>query len=547
VESNAKVNTTGTSTSERTTDRRGFLRMSAAVAATAGIAGTTAAGAEATSKTNELAGLTIAEASRRIHSGAITCAELTEACLERSRLYNPKINAYITTMREEALVQAAQLDAEGKSGKFRGPLHGIPIALKDNIDTAGIRTTGGSAVFDDRFPAEDADVVRRLKQEGAVILAKANLQEFAMGSTSVSTYFHPVRNPWALDRIAAGSSGGSAAAVIADMALGALGTDTGGSVRMPAAYCSIVGLKPTYGLVSIRGIIPRTYSLDHCGPMTKSVEDTAILLNAMAGYDKYDVASVEHQREDYVAALNQPVKVLRLGIPRAPFFDFLDDEIGKAMENAIGVLAKLTRSVKDVHLPPPGRYSRSYFDGEIEAFHWEWYQRRAGRYSLNQRRTIEAVHKRLNDVASETCSSRVVDYINAQWELQRLRKTIDDAFTDCDLVALPTMRVLPETINEALAREENSGAAVEPKESSNCVPFNTFGIPAVSIPCGFSASGLPIGLMIAGPRFAEGRVLALANAYEKATEWHNRKPKLSPDMPVPPVKRKEAGPPPAKP
>ena len=282
-------------------------------------------------------------------------------------------------LREEALTQAAKLDAEAKTGKFRGPLHGVPLALKDNIDTAGTRTTGGSAVFDDRVPAEDAFVVRRLKQAGAVILAKANLQEFAMGNSSASTYFRPVRNPWALDRIPAGSSGGSGAAVIADMTIGALGTDTGGSVRMPAAYCGIVGLKPTYGLVSIGGIIPRTYSLDHCGPMTKTAEDCAILLSAMVGYDKYDVASLEYPKEDYLAAIKQPVNRFRLGIPLASaiLFTLLDQDTSKAVEEALTVLSKLTGSMKDMHLPPPGTYSRSYFDGEIEAFHYEWYQRKA--------------------------------------------------------------------------------------------------------------------------------------------------------------------------
>ncbi len=518
-------------------ERRGFLLMTAAAASAPGFSGLAAA-AEQTGA-DELSSLTIAEASRKIHAREISCLELTQACAARSRVYNPKVNAYITLMHEEAATQAARLDAEAKSGNFRGPLHGIPVALKDNIDTAGTRTTGGSAVFDDRVPDEDAEVVRRLKESGAVILAKANLQEFAMGSTSVSTYFHPVRNPWSLDHISGGSSGGSAAAVIANMTVAAVGTDTGGSVRIPAAYCGIVGLKPTYGLVSIRGIIPRTYSLDHCGPMTKTAEDAAILLNGMVSYDKYDVASVEHAKEDYVAALKQPVNALRVGIPRAPFFDFLDDEVGKATEAAVDVIAKLAKSVKETRLPPPGKYSRSFFDGEIEAFHWEWYQRKAGSYSLNQKRTIEAVHKRLNDVGSETCSARVVDYINAQWELQRLRKTIDDAFADFDLVVLPTMRTLPGDINATLAREEGAGdGGGEPRQTSNCVPFNTFGIPAVSIPCGFSASGLPIGLMIAGPRFSEGRVLALAHSYERATEWHTRRPLLSPEMPVPPVKRK---------
>jgi aspartyl-tRNA(Asn)/glutamyl-tRNA(Gln) amidotransferase subunit A len=486
-----------------------------------------------------LAGLTIAEAGRRLRSGEITSTQLTGQCLARIKLYDGKINAYITVMSETALAQAAQLDREARSGKWRGDLHGVPIALKDNIDTAGTRTTGGSALFDDRFPDADAEVVRRLSEAGAVVIGKTNLQELAMGGSSASTYFLPVRNPWALDRIPAGSSGGSAAAVIADMTLGALGTDTGGSVRMPAAFCSLVGLKPTYGLVSIRGIIPRTYSLDHCGPMTKTAEDAAILLQAMVGYDKLDVASVEHLREDYQAALRQPVSRLRLGIPRAPFFDRLDGEVAHAVEEAISVLSRLTKSVKDVHLPSPGTFARTMLDGEIEAFHWEWFKRSAGRYSLNQRRTLEAVQRNLNDTTTEACSAKVVDYVLANWELIRLRKTIDDAFTQFDLVALPTMRVLPMTINEALQREEEPKPR-EPEENSNCGYFNTFGIPAVSIPCGFSSNGLPIGLMIAGPRFTEGKVLALAHAYEKVTEWHARRPKLSPDMPVPPVKRKSA-------
>jgi len=516
-----------------TINRRDFVKMTAGASALYAVTDSTSAFAE---EGDDLAKITISEASRRLRSKEVTSTQLTQACLDRIKTYNPKINAYITVMHEEALGRAAQLDNEAKAGKFRSALHGIPIALKDNIDTAGTRTTGGSAVFDDRFPDTDADVVRRLKEAGAVIIGKTNLQEFAMGGSSVSTYFLPVRNPWALDRIPAGSSGGSGAAVISDMTLGALGTDTGGSVRMPAAYCSIVGLKPTYGLVSIRGIIPRTYSLDHCGPMTKTVEDAAILLNAMVGYDKLDVASVEHPKEDYISSSRQPVSSLRLGIPRAPFFDRLDQETSKAVEDAITLLGRLTKSTKDVHLPSPGTYSRAFLDGEIEAFHWEWYQRSANRYSLNQRRALEAIHKRLNDTTSETCSARVVDYVLANWELIRLRKTIDDAFTDFDLVVLPTMRILPRLIDEELSREENPKPR-EPEETSNCPAFNTFGIPAVSIPCGFSASGLPIGLMIAGPRFSEGRVLALAQAYEKATRWHEMRPKLTQDMPVPPVKR----------
>ncbi|MGH9702358.1 MAG: amidase, partial [Candidatus Acidiferrales bacterium] len=470
-------------------------------------------------------------------SKEITSMQLTQACLDRIAVYNPKINAFITVMREEAREQAAQLDKEASAGHFRGALHGIPIALKDNIDTAGTRTTAASEVFDNRIPAEDAEVARRLKLAGAVIIGKTNLHEFAMGDTSATSYFGPVRNPWALDYISAGSSGGSAAAVICDLAYGALGTDTGGSVRMPAAFCSIVGLKPTYGLVSIRGIIPMLYSLDHCGPMTRTVEDAAMLLNVLAGYDRLDIASVEHPEEDYVAAMKQPASGLRVGIPRTPFFDRLEAETAKAVEEAIAVLAKLTKSTRDVQLPSSAAISKTSLDGELEAFHMQWFRKDAGKYSLGPRRRLESLQRTMNDTAAEACSSKVVDYVLARWELMRMRRTIDDAFTDFDLVALPTDRVLPWTIAEALNREEEPKPR-EPEETNNNFYFNVFGIPAITIPCGFSASGLPIGLMIAGPRFSEGKVFALANAYEKATAWHTRRPKLNPEMTVPPLPRK---------
>lgn len=302
----------------------------------------------------DLSQLSLAEASARIRARTVTPTQLVEACLSRIQIYNPKINAFITVMRDYALKQAHDLEAEQRAGKFRGPLHGIPIALKDNMDTAGVRTTAASAVFDERVPTEDAEVVRRLKAAGAIFIGKANLHEFAFGGTSATSYFGPVRNPWALDRNPGGSSGGSAAAVSADLCFGALGTDTGGSIRTPSSYCSVVGLKPTYGLVPIRGIVPLTVSLDHCGPITRTVEDTAMILNILAGYDKLDITSVEHPKEDYVAGMKQPVGGLRLGIPRAPFFDLLDDDVAKSVEDAIQVLAQLTMSVKDVTLPPTG-------------------------------------------------------------------------------------------------------------------------------------------------------------------------------------------------
>lgn len=520
-------------------NRRDFVRISAATAAAVRLADTSLLAQKPTSQPVTAASLTdlsLAEAGNRIHARSVTSRQLTQACLDRIKIYNPKVNAYITVMQEDALAQAAALDTEAAAGHLRGPLHGIPIALKDNIDTAGTRTTAGSEVFDDRVPVEDAEVTRRLKAAGAVIIGKTNMHEFAEGRTSVVTYFGPVRNPWALDRIPAGSSGGSAAALISETCFGALGTDTGGSVRMPAAYCSVVGLKPTYGLVSIRGIVPLTYSLDHCGPMTRSVEDAALMLNCMTGYDKYDVSSLEHPREDYLAAMRQPVKNLRLAVPQGAFFDHLDPEIAKSFDAALVVLDSLTNSRRDCYLPGVSGFNALALGGEREAYHLELFRRNSRRYSLSIRDSLEKTQKQMNDTSTEACSEKVVDYVTSQWDLIRLRKTIDDSFSGFDLVVLPTMRTLPRTINDAISREEDPKPR-EPEETSNTAAFNIYGIPAISIPCGFSSTGLPIGLMIAGPRFSEGRVLALAAAYERATPWHSKRPALTPDTVVPPIVR----------
>lgn len=472
---------------------------------------------------NDLAALTLAEASARIRARTVTPTQLTQACLARIRVYQPKLNAFITVTEAMALAAAKELDAEQAAGKLRGPLHGIPIALKDNIDTAGIRTTAASAVFEDRVPAQDAEVARRLKEAGAILVGKVNLHEFAMGGTSATSYFGPVRNPWKLDRNPGGSSGGSAAAVAADLCYGALGTDTGGSIRTPASFCGIVGLKPTYGLVSIRGIVPLSYSLDHCGPMTKTVEDAAILLNALAGYDRLDIGSVEHAREDYLAGMKQPIKALRIGVPRFPFFDLLDADVAAAVEDAIRALGKLTRGLKEVTLPSTREIVLS---GESYAYHEEFYSKGSGRYMIPTRRSLAAGP-----------NIKAADYIRSRWKLDLLRRTIDDAFTDVDVVVLPTRRRTPRTVEAAIKREESD----KPRnpELENTGQFNVYGIPAISVPCGFTKGGLPVGLMIAGPRFAESRVLAVARAYEAATDWHKRKPPLTPDMPVPEMKSEE--------
>jgi aspartyl-tRNA(Asn)/glutamyl-tRNA(Gln) amidotransferase subunit A len=474
---------------------------------------TSADGAEA------LAGLTLAEASARLRAGSVSSTDLVNACLARIDVYNPKVNAFITVTRDQALAQAKALDAEQRAGRLRGPLHGIPIALKDNIDTAGVRTTAASAVFDDRVPAEDAEVARRLAAAGAVVIGKTNLHEFAFGGTSATSYYGPVRNPWALERNPGGSSGGSAAAVATDLCYGALGTDTGGSIRTPASYCSVVGLKPTYGLVSIRGIIPLTLSLDHCGPMTRTVLDAAMMLNALAGYDRLDIASVDHAADDYVAALKQPVNGLRIGIARAPFFDLLDADVARVVDEALKVVARLTKSMSDTMLPSTREIT---LPGETYAYHEPMFSRGSGRYMIPTRRALQGA-----------ADAKAAEYIQGRWRLEMLRRTIDDAFKNVDVVVLPTRRRTPRTVDAAIKREETD--VPRNPELENTGAFNVYGIPAISIPCGFTPKGLPVGLMIAGPRFSEGRVLALAHAFEQATDFHTKKPPIRPDTPVPPL------------
>jgi aspartyl-tRNA(Asn)/glutamyl-tRNA(Gln) amidotransferase subunit A len=470
-----------------------------------------------------LAMLTLAEAAGRLKAGTATSVELVNACLARIDVYNPKINAFITVTRDGALAQAKTLDAERRAGKTRGALHGIPIALKDNIDTAGVRTTAASAVYDDRVPTEDADVARRLSAAGAILIGKTNLHEFAAGGTSATSYFGPVRNPWALDRNPGGSSGGSAAAVATGLCYAALGTDTGGSIRTPSSYCSVVGLKPTYGLVSIRGIIPLTLSLDHCGPIARTTMDVAMMLTAMAGYDRLDIASVEHAEEDYVAALKEPVSGLRVGIARAPFFDLLDSDVASSMDDALRVLGKLTKSMTDTLLPSTRDIS---LGPEMYAYHEEMFGRLSGRYQIPTRRALQG-----------GANLKAGEYVRARWRLELLRRTIDDAFKDVDVVVLPTRRHTPRTVDASIKREETD--TPRNPELENTGAFNIYGIPAISVPCGFTSKGLPVGLMIAGPRFSEGRVLALAHAFEQATDFHTKRPPIRPDTPVPPLVRTE--------
>jgi len=490
-------------------DRRTFLV--AAVGAAAGLARQSAF-----AQSQDLAALTLKGASEQLRRRAVSAVELTQACLKRIETHNPTLNAFITVTAEQALATAREMDAERLRGRWRGPLHGIPIALKDNMDTAGIRTTAASELFRDRVPSEDAEVVRRLKAAGAILVGKTNLHEFAYGGSSTVSYFGPVRNPWALERIPGGSSGGSAAATAANLCFGSLGTDTAGSVRMPASYCGIVGFKPTYGRLSNRGVIPLSWTLDHVGALCKTVEDTALLLGVIAGFDALEPTSMDMRVPDYSRALGTPTARLRVGTPRTPFFDNLDPEIEKAVNAALDVLRRLTASVQEVQIPtiaPIGAspIHRAILGPEAFAYHSEWLAASPEKYQSPTRERLV------------TFSSPVTqqDYVRARHQCDVLRREIVKVFAAVDLVVTPTVAGPPTTI-EPLTQHADLDAG----RTRNAWPFAVYGLPAISVPCGFTTAGLPVGLQIIGAPFAESTVLALAHAYERATEWHKRHPAL---------------------
>jgi aspartyl-tRNA(Asn)/glutamyl-tRNA(Gln) amidotransferase subunit A len=455
----------------------------------------------------ELTRLTLREASEGVRTKAISPVELTAACLRRIERLNPKLNAFITVAAEQAMDRARELEADIRGGKWRGPLHGIPIALKDNIDTSGIKTTAASKVFADRIPSEDAEVVRRLKAAGAVLLGKTNMDEFAFGHTSRLSHFGAVHNPWKLDRIAGGSSGGSAAAVAANLCYGALGTDTGGSIRQPAAYCGIAGLRPTCGLVGTRGVVPLSWSLDTVGPMCRTIADTAILLAAIAGYDPGDTTSINAPAADYEAATRGETSALRLGIPRTLYFEDLHPEIEKAVNAALERLRRLTAGLREVELPAiPKDMFGTILGAESYTFHASYLAKMPQLYQAEIRQRAERLGPKVTAAM----------YIESRRDLDRLRRAVGSVFAGVDLLVTPTTPIPPTTIDE-------EGPHLSHR---NMMPISVYGLPAISIPCGYSESGLPIGLQIVGPRFGEPKALALAHAYERATEWHKRRPPL---------------------
>jgi aspartyl-tRNA(Asn)/glutamyl-tRNA(Gln) amidotransferase subunit A len=483
--------------------------------------------------------LTLTQVSAMIRGGKVTSTELTSALLERIAALNPKVNCYVTVTGTEALAQARILDAEQKSGRLRGPLHGIPIALKDNIDTAGIRTTAASHMFRNRVPEEDAEIVRRLKAAGAVIVGKLNMDEFALGCAGDISYFGPARNPWSLDRATGGSSSGSGASVGARLAYGSIGTDSGGSIRVPSAWCGVVGLKPTFGLVSLRGIIPCDGNLDHCGPIARTVEDVALMLGVMVGYDQRDIYSVPSQPEDYVAALAHPVDKLRLSAPQS-FYDHIDPESEPVVRAALAQLSKLTAGITS-RAPLWDGDSRIPI-GAMALYHRGLVEKYGMDYMPAHIRWVSQLAS--TQPGGEAGSA--ADEALQQQHLMTARHMIDGAFKDFDRMVVPTTAMAPPKIDDSLKRQmegmRSDGQSARVYDffppgggCTNSLPFDFLGIPAISVPCGFTAAGLPVGITIAGPHFSEGKILALAYAYQQSAGWYTKTPSLTSETTALPI------------
>ena len=452
----------------------------------------------------------ISELGPRLRRKEISPVEMTRECLGHIEKLNPSLNAFITVTEESALAEARAAEDEIVRGIWRGPLHGIPIALKDLIDTAGVRTTSASALHENRVPSEDAEIVRRLRQAGAVLVGKNNLHEFAYGGSSLVSHFGDVHNPWDVNRITGGSSGGSAASVPSGMCCAAIGTDTAGSIREPASLCGCVGLKPTFGRVPSRGVIPLSASLDHVGPLAATVSDAAIVLQAIAGYDPDDITSSDVPVADYVSAVREDTKSLRVGVPRAYFFEDLDAEVASAMEHALRGIETLVRGVREVRVEVPT--DRTLQAAESYAYHAQNVAENAELYQAETLRRIRTGEK-----------VSAADYIRRRSELEQERRTIRKIFSAVDLLVTPTTPIPAPAIAELKATPDALRPA-ELKLLRNTRPFNVWGLPAISVPCGFTQSGLPIGLQIAGPHWREDLVLRLAHAYEQATAWHKRHP-----------------------
>jgi aspartyl-tRNA(Asn)/glutamyl-tRNA(Gln) amidotransferase subunit A len=459
--------------------------------------------------------MSIAQAAAGVRARDFSPLELTEAYLRRIERLNPAINAYITVTADRALEDARRATDEIAAGAYRGPLHGIPIALKDLYETAGIRTTAGAKIHAEHVPARDSTVARRLREAGTVLLGKLNTHEYAYGVTTDNPHFGPTRNPWNLDRIPGGSSGGSGAAIAAGLATATLGTDTGGSIRIPASLCGAAGLKPTYGRVSKAGVVPLSWMFDHPGTITRTVEDAAIVLQAIAGYDPDDFSTVPVPVADYTARLPDGVAGLRIGVPRAYFYDRLDDEVRAAVEAALDVLRSLGAQVREVKLPSIEAIVPPLFGlvlAEAQQIHAESLASRPNDFGPD----VAAILAQAAPTSHQLMAALRVVAVTTE----AMRRSLEEV----DLLVTPTTPVPATRIGQQMVAYDGAEEPVLFAMLRCTAPFNGTYLPALSLPCGFTADGLPIGLQIAGRPFDEATVLRAGHAYEQATDWHRRVP-----------------------
>jgi aspartyl-tRNA(Asn)/glutamyl-tRNA(Gln) amidotransferase subunit A len=460
-----------------------------------------------------LARLSIAEAARLIAAGEVSPVDLTEACIGRAERLDGALNAFLTPTFEAAREEARRAEAELKAGRSRGPLHGVPFALKDLYETAGVVTTAASPIRANFVPEADAAVVTRLRQAGVIMLGKLNLHEWALGATNINVHYPSPRNPWDGGRITGGSSGGSGAALAAGLCFGSLGSDTGGSIRIPASLCGVTGLKATYGRVSLRGVVPLSWHLDHAGPMARTALDCALILQAIAGHDPEDPFSAAAPVPDYAAQLLPRLGGIRIGLARGYLLDDgIDAEVAAAVREAAAVFASLGATVRDVEVPgfvEASRANGAILVADAAAYHQEDMKERADLIGPTVRARLEA-----------GASLPATTYALARRTQAEFKLALRSLFREIDLLLAPaTPGPAPafpvgDTVPATAALTRNTGA------------FNLAGVPALAAPCGFTKGGLPIGMMLVGRPWEEALVLRAAHAYQTATDWHERRPPL---------------------
>jgi len=485
----------------------------------------------------ELPSLTIGEASKLVEKKEISPVELTESILSRVEQLDGKLNTYITLLGESAVEAAKNAEKEIAAGKYRGPLHGIPIGLKDIFIMKGYPTTCGSKMLENFFPPYDATVTRKLLDSGAVIVGKNNMDEFAMGSSNETSYFGQTKNPWDTDRVPGGSSGGSASATAASLCMGSVATDTGGSIRQPASFCGVVGMKPTYGRVSRFGMIAFASSLDQAGPLTKTVEDAAIILNAISGHDPRDSTCVNTSVPDYTKSLKDDIKGMRIGVPKEYFIEGMEGEVEEAAKKAIAMVQDLGGEVEEISLPhteyavltyyiiAPSEASSNLarYDGVRYGYRTENAPSLHDMYFKTRAEGFGSEVKRRIMIGTYALSAGYYDayYLKAQKVRTLIKKDFEEAFKKVDVIIAPTT---PET---AFKFGEKTDDPIKMYLSDVLtIPCNIAGIPGISVPCGFSSAGLPIGMQILGKPFGEESVIHAAHAYERHARLYEKRPEV---------------------